>query len=79
MRTAGVVVWFDRVTGTGEVALDDGGEHVRVCLAESAAAPATGGVDLRADARTPRAGVARGLDVAAAYRAGTWGDGGRDY
>ena len=68
MRTTGVVKWFDRRTGWGEVTLDDG-ECVVVRRAPVAGDPAP---------RAP-AGHAAALDVAAAIRAGTWGDGGRDY
>ncbi|GJG87073.1 hypothetical protein tb265_22540 [Gemmatimonadetes bacterium T265] len=72
MRTAGVVVWFDRSTGTGEVVLEAGGERVRVRRAAD-------GEPTRDGAEVAHAAGVRGPDVAAAYHAGTWGDGGRDY
>lgn len=77
MCTTGVVKWFDRSRGIGEVTLD-GGE----CVAVRRAAPGT--LPPVADpADTHGSDAARAcdprLDVAAALRAGTWGDGGRDY
>ena len=74
MRATGIVKWFDRESGLGEVALDDG-ECVAVRRDVVGRAP-------EADS-APEGGRARHdtapLDVVAAYRAGTWGDGGRDY
>ena len=75
MRTTGVVKWFDRSTGTGEVQLDDG-ECVAIRSAhgaapDSAEAAAVGALGGRRRDLRP--------DIAAAFRAGTWGDGGRDY
>lgn len=84
MQTAGIVKWFDRSTGVGLVSLADGGEDCLVRLAAAEAADATAG------APGPTGGTALGAgrrgtwrdyvpDPSEAERAGTWGDGGRDY
>lgn len=75
MRTIGVVTWFDRITGTGELLLDDG-ECVAIHTEHTGASDA-----VESDGARALGARRRDLrpDVAAAFRAGTWGDGGRDY
>lgn len=75
MQTTGVVRWFDRSTGIGVVALDDGGSDCVVVRVERELAACASVV------RAPRGAPADdgGPDLAEAVRAGTWGDGGRDY
>lgn len=86
MRTTGIVKWFDRSTGIGVVALADGGGDCVVRLATAEVAHGTGegrGPACRgaAGAGVPRRGTWRDYvpTLADAERAGTWGDGGRDY
>ena len=74
MRTSGVVRWFDRSTGVGVVALDDGAECIVVRVHPGPAGPAEGGVT--SECAATRSGRP---DLVEALRAGTWGDGGRDY
>ncbi len=81
MRTPGIVRWFDRDTGVGVVMLDDGGSDCIVVRHDQVAVFTNRGANRSAPAHARHVADWRDRwpDFAEAARAGTWGDGGRDY